>query len=136
MPDQNLSDTDLKIDRAKEDLEDTRSKLSADEKSRMMLKEKCQMTDQKRKEQYETHQRDRKTVSKSLTVLDSNDAHDTSTMAFNHVLLETGSSSQKFPHTLATGLLKAIAERVHSSRLPAIVVRGRLDAFNRVGKLT
>ena len=36
-----LSDTDLEIDQANEDLEDTRSKLSVDEKSLMMLKEKC-----------------------------------------------------------------------------------------------
>ena len=32
MSDQNLSDTDPKVDRAKVDLEDTRSKLSVDEK--------------------------------------------------------------------------------------------------------
>ena len=35
MSDQNLSGTDPKIDRTKEDLEDTRPKLSMDEKIRM-----------------------------------------------------------------------------------------------------
>merc|ERR1719326_267342 len=43
---QELADTDLKLAQAKEDLEDTQAKLSADEKFLMMLKEKCQMTDQ------------------------------------------------------------------------------------------
>merc|ERR1712151_1208894 len=42
---QELADTDLKLAQAKEDVEDTRNSLAADEKFLMMLKEKCQMTD-------------------------------------------------------------------------------------------
>merc|ERR1719436_331700 len=42
---QELADTDEKLAQAKEDIEDTRNSLSADEQFLMMLKEKCQMTD-------------------------------------------------------------------------------------------
>merc|ERR1719328_894418 len=45
---QELADTDEKLAQAKEDIEDTRNALAADEKFLMMLKEKCQMTDKER----------------------------------------------------------------------------------------
>merc|ERR1719267_402075 len=43
---QELAETDEKNAQAKEDIEDTRASLSADEKFLMNLKETCQMTDQ------------------------------------------------------------------------------------------
>merc|ERR1719161_633215 len=43
---QELAMTDEKLALSKQDLEDTRASLSADEQFLMMLKEKCQMTDQ------------------------------------------------------------------------------------------
>merc|ERR1719400_102165 len=43
-----LADTDAKNAQSKEDLEDTRASLSADEQFLMMLKEKCSMTDKER----------------------------------------------------------------------------------------
>merc|ERR1739848_511520 len=42
---QELADTDEKNSQAKEDIEDTKKSLSADEEFLMMLKEKCSMTD-------------------------------------------------------------------------------------------
>ena len=68
---------DLKIDREKEDFEDTRSKIS----SRMLLKEKCQMTDQKRMEQLKTHRLEMEAVLKEAVlearaILSSDDARD------------------------------------------------------------
>merc|ERR1719442_360102 len=42
---QELADTDEKNAQAKEDIEDTKKSLSADEQFLMMLKEKCSMTD-------------------------------------------------------------------------------------------
>merc|ERR1712054_196714 len=42
---QELADTDEKNAQAKEDVEDTKKSLSADEQFLMMLKEKCSMTD-------------------------------------------------------------------------------------------
>jgi len=45
---QELADTDAKLAEDKQDLEDTRNSLSADQKFLMNLKETCQMTDQAR----------------------------------------------------------------------------------------
>lgn len=42
---QELADTDSALAQAKQDLEDTRNSLSADQKFLMNLKETCQMTD-------------------------------------------------------------------------------------------
>merc|ERR1740121_2335587 len=53
---QELADTDEKLAQAKEDIEDTRNSLSADEQFLMMLKEKCQMTDKEWEERQKTRQ--------------------------------------------------------------------------------
>jgi len=131
---QELADTDLKLAQAKEDLEDTRAKLSADEQFLMMLKEKCQMTDQEWEERQKTRQLEMEAVSKALAILSSDDAHDTFTRTFNPALLQMESSSKKSLRSQAAELLKTVAERVNSPRLSAIAVRCRLDAFTRVKK--
>ena len=51
---QELADTDEKLAQSKQDIEDTRNSLSADEQFLMMLKEKCQMTDQEWEERQKT----------------------------------------------------------------------------------
>jgi len=124
----------LKLAQAKEDLEDTQAKLSADEKFLMMLKEKCQMTDQEWEERQKTRQLEMEAVSKALAILSSDDAHDTFTRTFNPALLQMESSSQKSLRSEAAQLLKTVAQRINSPRLSAIAVRCRLDAFTRVKK--
>merc|ERR1719515_232722 len=131
---QELADTDLKLAQAKEDIEDTRAKLSADEQFLMMLKEKCQMTDQEWEERQKTRQLEMEAVSKALAILSSDDAHDTFTRTFNPALLQLESLSQKSLRSQAAELLKTVAERVNSPRLSAIALRCRLDAFTRVKK--
>merc|ERR1719399_726376 len=131
---QELADTDLKLAQAKEDLEDTRAKLSADEKFLMMLKEKCQMTDQEWEERQKTRQLEMEAVSKALAILSSDDAHGTFTRTFNPEFLQMESSSQKSLRSQAEQLLKTVAQKVNSPRLSAIAVRCRLDAFTRVKK--
>merc|ERR1712203_1301683 len=51
-----LADTDEKNAAAKEDIEDTKKSLSADEEFLMMLKEKCSMTDKEWEERQKTRQ--------------------------------------------------------------------------------
>merc|ERR1719428_673945 len=131
---QELADTDLKLAQAKEDIEDTRAKLSADEQFLMMLKEKCQMTDQEWEERQKTRQLEMEAVSKALAILSSDDAHDTFTRTFNPEFLQMESSSLKSLRSEAAQLLKTVAQKVNSPRLSAIAVRCRLDAFTRVKK--
>merc|ERR1712032_1649636 len=70
-----LADTDEKNAQAKEDIEDTKKSLSADEEFLMMLKEKCSMTDKEWEERQKTRQLEMEAVSKALAVLSSDDAH-------------------------------------------------------------
>merc|ERR1719174_3119058 len=131
---QELASTDEKLAQAKEDIEDTRNSLAADEQFLMMLKEKCQMTDQEWEERQKTRQLEMEAVSKALAILSSDDAHDTFTRTFNPEFLQMESSSQKSLRSQAEQLLKTVAQKVNSPRLSAIAVRCRLDAFTRVKK--
>merc|ERR1712087_873747 len=79
---QELADTDEKLAQAKEDIEDTRNSLAADEKFLMMLKEKCQMTDKEWEERQKTRQLEMEAVSKALAILSGDDAHDLFTRTF------------------------------------------------------
>ena len=62
------SKEDVKLANSKEDPEDTRNTLSADEKFLMDLKEKCQMTDQEWEERQRTRQEEMAAVSKALAI--------------------------------------------------------------------
>merc|ERR1712151_1233574 len=64
-----LADREQKNAQSKEDIEDTRNSLSADEQFLMMLKEKCQMTDQEWEERQKTRQLEMEAVSKALAIL-------------------------------------------------------------------
>merc|ERR1719456_2104131 len=82
---QELAETDEKNAQAKQDIEDTRNSLSADEQFLMMLKEKCAMTDKEWEERQKTRQLEMEACSKALAVLSSDDAHDLFTKTFNFV---------------------------------------------------
>merc|ERR1719272_1644695 len=73
---QELADADEKNANSKEDLEDTKKNLAADEEFLMMLKEKCSMTDGEWEERQKTRQLEMEACSKALAVLASDDAHD------------------------------------------------------------
>merc|ERR1711970_151767 len=84
-----LADTDEKNAQAKEDIEDTKKSLSADEEFLMMLKEKCSMTDKEWEERQKTRSLEMEACSKALAFLTSDDAHDLFTRTFNPALLQT-----------------------------------------------
>jgi len=131
---QELADTDEKLAQAKEDIEDTRNSLAADEKFLMMLKEKCQMTDKEWEERQKTRQLEMEAVSKALAILSGDDAHDLFTRTFNPALLQEGSTLQSARRVQASKLLKAVADKLNSPRLATLAYKVRLDAFTRVKK--
>merc|ERR1712157_395312 len=90
---QEIADTDEKNAQAKEDIEDTKKSLSADEEFLMMLKEKCSMTDKEWEERQKTRQLEMEAVSKALAVLSGDDAHDLFTRTFNPALLQMESEA-------------------------------------------
>merc|ERR1712190_437475 len=131
---QELADTDEKLAQAKEDIEDTRNSLAADEKFLMMLKEKCQMTDKEWEERQKTRQLEMEAVSKALAILSGDDAHDLFTRTFNPALLQEESRVQSARRNQAATLLKAVADKHNNPRLATLAYKVRLDAFTRVKK--
>merc|ERR1719475_32146 len=111
---QELADTDEKNAQAKEDLEDTKKSLSADEQFLMMLKEKCSMTDAEWEEREKTRQLEMEAVSKALAVLSSDDAHDLFTKTFNPSLLQMESSMRSERRVEASRLLSTIAKKMQN----------------------
>mmetsp|Transcript_9084 Transcript_9084/g.15700 ORF Transcript_9084/g.15700 Transcript_9084/m.15700 type:complete len:743 (+) Transcript_9084:2-2230(+) len=126
--------TDQKNAQAKEDIEDTKNSLSADEQFLMMLKEKCALTDSEWQERQKTRQLEMEAVSKALSILSSDDAHDLFTKTFNPSLAQAASSTSSLRRTQAVKLLRAVSQRVHNPRLAALAERVRIDAFTRVKK--
>merc|ERR1711870_43301 len=131
---QELADTDEKNAQAKEDIEDTKKSLSADEKFLMMLKEKCQMTDKEWEERQKTRQLEMEAVSKALAILSGDDAHDLFTRTFNPSLLQEESQGQNLRRIQAATLLKAVADKHNNPKLATLAYKVRLDAFTRVKK--
>merc|ERR1711865_1112993 len=129
---QELADTDEKNAQAKEDVEDTKKSLSADEQFLMMLKEKCSMTDGEWEERQKTRQLEMEACSKALAVLSSDDAHDLFTKTFNFVQKESAMHSER--RAQASKLLSAVAQKMQNPRLATLAVRVRLDASTRVKK--
>merc|ERR1719271_670414 len=126
---QELADTDEHLAQAKQDLEDTRNSLAADQKFLMNLKETCQNTDAEWEERQKARQEEVKACGEALSILSSDDAHDTFTKTFNFVqvrMVESGAASK------AESLLFATAKKTGRPRLAALASRMRLDAFGKL----
>jgi hypothetical protein len=131
---QELATTDEKNAQAKQDIEDTKATLSADEQFLMMLKEKCSMTDKEWEERQKTRQLEMEAVSKALAILSSDDAHDTFTKTFNPSFVQMGRSANSERRGRAMQVLKAVARKVGNPRLATLAEQVKLDAFTRVKK--
>merc|ERR1711876_28022 len=117
---------------AKEDIEDTKKSLSADEEFLMMLKEKCSMTDKEWEERQKTRQLEMEAVSKALAVLSGDDAHDLFTRTFNPALLQVDRQDSR--RLQASKLLSDVARKLNNPKLSNLAYRVRLDAFTREKK--
>jgi len=128
-----LANTDEKNAQAKQDIEDTKASLSADEQFLMMLKEKCSLTDKEWEDRQKTRQMEMKAVSEALSILSSDDAHDLFTKTFNPTLLQESSMNTE-RRAEASKLLSRVAQKLHSSQLASLAVSVRLDVFTQVKK--
>merc|ERR550537_2176665 len=128
---QEPADTDSKLAQAKQDLEDTRNSLSADQKFLMNLKETCQMTDSEWEERQKARQEEIQACSEALAILSSDDAHDTFTKTFNFAQIKV-SKTGAARRANAAKVLLAAAKATHNPQLAALAARVRLDAFTKV----
>merc|ERR1719453_121560 len=131
---QELADTDEKLAQSKQDIEDTRASLAADEKFLAELKEKCQMTDQEWEERQKTRREEMAAVSKALAILSSDDAHDLFTKTFNPEFTQTAQAVKSTRRTEAAKLLATAARKFMNPRLAQLATAVRLDAFTKVKK--
>jgi len=127
-----LAATDEKVANDKQDVEDTRNSLSADEKFLMDLKEKCKQTDQEWEQRQKTRSEEIQAVSKALEFLSSDDAHDLFTKTFNFV--QTMSTQESNRRQQAASLLTTVAKKLAAPQLATIAQSVRLDAFTKVKK--
>jgi len=128
---QELADTDAALAQAKQDLEDTRNSLSADQKFLMNLKETCQMTDAEWEERQKMRQEEIQAVSEALAILSSDDAHDTFTSTFNFVQIKQ-ESAHEVKRVKAAKVLYTAAKKFANPALAAVATKVRLDAFTKV----
>jgi len=131
---QELANTDEKLAQSKQDVEDTRASLAADEKFLMDLKEKCQMTDQEWEERQKTRQEEMAAVSKALAILSSDDAHDLFTKTFNPEFTQTATATHSKRREQAAQLLVTAARKFQNPRMAQLAQAVRLDAFVKVKK--
>merc|ERR1719310_2204264 len=129
---QELADTDAKLAQDKQDLDDTRNSLSADQKFLMNLKETCQMSDAEYEERVKSRQEEIKACGEALAILTSDEAHDTFSRTFNFVQVSSKSKAQQATRDSAAKVLFQAAKTLHSPRLSALASRVRLDAFTKV----
>merc|ERR1719439_580963 len=129
---QELADTDAKLAQDKQDLDDTRNSLSADQKFLMNLKETCQNADAEYEERVKSRQEEIKACGEALAILTSDEAHDTFSRTFNFVQVTSRSKSQQATRDSAAKVLFQAAKSLHSPRLSALASRVRLDAFTKV----
>merc|ERR1712213_175513 len=115
-----LADTDEKNAQSKEDIEDTRSSLSADEQFLMMLKEKCQMTDKEWEERQKTRQLEMEAVSKALAVLSGDDAHDLFTRTFNPAFVQSSAVATSERREQASQLLSTVARKFNNPKISTL----------------
>merc|ERR1719172_419759 len=88
-----LAAADEKNAVSKEDLEDTRSTLAADQKFLASLKEQCAALDAQYEERTKTRQLEIQATSKALAFLSSDEAHDLFSRTFNPALLQRSAES-------------------------------------------
>eukprot|EP00397_Hematodinium_sp_SG-2012_P017423 GEMP01017815.1.p1 GENE.GEMP01017815.1~~GEMP01017815.1.p1 ORF type:complete len:664 (+),score=204.81 GEMP01017815.1:243-2234(+) len=126
---QQKADADNDNSEAKQQLEDTRNSLSADEQFLMNLKEKCAMTDKEWERRQKTRQEEIAAVGKALEILSKDDAHDTFTKTFNASFLQMSEVNER---TKAAQILARAAKKFNNPRLSHLANKVRLDAFTRV----
>jgi len=140
---QELAECEERLAHNKQDLDDTMAALSADQQFLAMLKEKCSMTDKEWEERSKTRSLEMEAVSKALSVLSGDEAHDLFTRTFNPAstvsgegtaFVQSGSTAHSQRRDAASKVLRDAAKKLSSPRLSALATRVRLDAFERVKK--
>jgi len=127
-----LADAQESNAQSKEDLEDTRNSLSADDQFLMSLKEKCKMTDEEWTQRQKTRQEEVQAISQAIGVLANDDARDNFSRTYNFLQLQR--SEKKALRRRASTVLSSVAVKFHNPKIAQLATQVRLDAFTKVKK--
>ena len=125
-----LADTKERVATGRQDLEDTRNSLSADDEFLQMVQEKCSKTDAEWQERQKTRQEEIYSVSEAISVLSDDNAHDTFTKTFNPTFLQIVYSKQKEKRAAAAKALLKVKSA--DPKLALLAQSIKLDAFVKV----
>lgn len=132
-----LATTDGNLAQAKEDEEDTKASLSADQTFLLNLKTKCSETDKEWEQRQKTRQEEMNAVSQAISILSSDDARDLFSKTFNAAA--SFFQEKRFVNIRAVrqhvaNMLKSVARGHNSPKLAVLALHVRLDAFEKVKK--
>jgi hypothetical protein len=127
-----LAETDEKCAQSKENLQDTRDALSADQKFLMDLKEKCRMSDKEMEERTKARQSEIAAVGEAISILTEDEARDTFSKTLGFVQVNAVLNIEKKSRKEAAQILKSAAEKSGNKMLLALAASAGLDAFTKV----
>jgi len=130
---QELATTDEKLAMDKQNLEDTKAGLTEDEQFLLMLKEKCQGSDQEYEERQKTRTAEIEACTKALAFLTSDEARDLFSKTFNPAFVQKRSLTSN-RQAQASKLLAGIAKKNNNPRLMQLANAVKLNAFTKVKK--
>jgi len=125
-----LAVSDEKNAQSKESLVDTQNVLAADIKFLANLKEQCGQMDAEYEERSSTRAMEIQAVSKALSFLNSDEAHDLFTRSFNFAQVSLKLNSRK--RDQISKLLAHAAQKAKDPELSLLAVKARQDAFKEV----
>merc|ERR1719482_952839 len=109
-----LAETDEKAATAKQDLDDTREALSADQKFLLDLKQKCAEMDSEMEARKKARAEEIAAVGEALSILSGDDAHDLFSKTLGFVQVSFSNDSRR---ARAAKVLASAAQRLHSPEL-------------------
>merc|ERR1719331_2934323 len=129
-----MAAADEKNAESKQDLEDTTNTLNADTDFLGKLKEHCELMDKEMEARQKTRTEEIGAVSKALSVLTADDAHDLFSKTFNPSLLQKESTVKSQKRQAVVKVLANVAKKTLNPKLSALAVSAKLDAFGTVKK--
>jgi hypothetical protein len=126
---QSLAKTNAALSEAKEDRSDTDEALTADQKFLMDLKERCANADKEWASRSKTRTLEIQAVSEAISILASDDSHDTFASTFSFVQKTRDHAAGR---RAAQRVLAKQAAKAGSAELLAVATAVQLDAFGKV----
>uniref|UniRef100_A0A7S1FD25 Uncharacterized protein n=1 Tax=Noctiluca scintillans TaxID=2966 RepID=A0A7S1FD25_NOCSC len=119
----------------RENLEDVNNQLSADQAFLADLNGKCSMTDKEWEERHKARHEELDAVTKAISILSADAAHETLTRTFNPTFLQEHATARLDRQDQAVAFLRLEAKRLHSHRLANVSTIVHSDSLQKVADM-